>query len=128
MLYHFLTIFSYHKEVFNKKIDAIINEKFGPGITPVANLEERTLIAMVNTNPAMDYLAPLPENVIPVGGLHVRDTKPLPKVCDSSLNTEIRFNLHSSAHDHDFRNWKTLLILRKKGPCSFLLEPMSVQV
>lgn len=39
------------------------------------------LLALVNTNPAVDYLAPLPENVIPVGGLHIKDPKPLPKVC-----------------------------------------------
>lgn len=39
------------------------------------------LLALVNTNPAMDYLAPLSENVIPVGGLHIKDPKPLPKVC-----------------------------------------------
>lgn len=43
-------------------------------------LEERTAIALVSTHPVFDYPAPLPENVIPVGGLHIRDTKPLPEV------------------------------------------------
>lgn len=45
-----------------------------------ADLERRTLVTLVNTNPSFDYLAPLPENVIPVAGLHIKKTKPLPKV------------------------------------------------
>lgn len=43
-------------------------------------MEQRTAIAFVNTNPTFNIPAPLPENVIPVGGLQIGETKPLPKV------------------------------------------------
>lgn len=54
--------------------------KFGANLPSMTELEQRTAIAFVNTNPAVDHMAPLPENIIPIGGLHIRDTKPLPKV------------------------------------------------
>lgn len=66
--------------IFNPKLDKLVSEKFGPGYPTMTELEHRTAIAFVNTNPTFDAPAPLPENVIPVGGLHIRDTKPLPKV------------------------------------------------
>lgn len=61
-------------------LDAIVKETFGPEIPSVGDIERRTALALVNTNPAMDYLAPLPENVIPVAGVQIKDPKPLPKV------------------------------------------------
>lgn len=48
----------------------------------MSELEQRTAIAFVSTNPIYDYTQPLPENVIPVGGLHIRDPKSLPQVCN----------------------------------------------
>lgn len=51
----------------------------------MTELEQRTAIAFVNTNPTFNIPAPLPENVIPVGGLHIRDTKPLSKVWNDHL-------------------------------------------
>lgn len=57
-----------------------MKDKFGPDLPSISEIEQRTAIAFVNTNPAFDYKMPLPENVVPVGGLHIRDTKPLPKV------------------------------------------------
>lgn len=63
-----------------RDIDKLVEGKFGPGLPRMTEIEQRTAIALVNTNPAFDYLIPLPENVIPVGGLHIRDSKPLSKV------------------------------------------------
>lgn len=54
--------------------------KFGPGLPSISELQKRTAIALVSTHPIFDYSQPLLENVIPVGGLHIRDAKPLPKV------------------------------------------------
>lgn len=65
---------------FNVKLDTLVREKFGPGYPSMTELEQRTAIALVNTNPSFNIPMPLPENVIPVGGLHIRDTKPLPEV------------------------------------------------
>lgn len=66
--------------MFNPEIDEILQKKFGPETPTMTELEQKTAIAFVNTNPTFNIPAPLPENVIPVGGLHIRDTKPLPKV------------------------------------------------
>lgn len=60
--------------------DKLASKYFGHGIPTTSEIEQKMLLALVNTNPAMDYAAPLPENVIPVGGLHIKDPKPLPKV------------------------------------------------
>lgn len=64
----------------NPKLDKLATKYFGPDVPSIQTLEQRMLLALVNTNPAMDYQSPLPENVIPVGGLHIKDPKSLPKV------------------------------------------------
>lgn len=61
-------------------IDNLVKPYFGSNIPSTGELEQRISLVLVNTNPVMDYSAPLPENVIPVGGLHIRDPQPLPKV------------------------------------------------
>lgn len=61
-------------------VDKLGAKYFGFDFPSTKELERRTLVTLINTNPAMDYLAPLPENVIPVAGLHIKETKPLPKV------------------------------------------------
>lgn len=58
----------------------MVSEHFGPNLPSITELEQRTALAFVNTNPAMDYLIPLQENVIPVGGLHIEEPKPLSQV------------------------------------------------
>lgn len=50
-------------------------------------MEQRTAIALVNTNPVIDIPRPLPENVIPVGGLQLRDNKTLPKDLEEFINS-----------------------------------------
>ncbi|XP_031633767.1 uncharacterized protein LOC116347346 [Contarinia nasturtii] len=65
--------------VFNPKLDKLMKEKFGSNYPTITELEQRTAIAFVNTHPSYQVAAPLPENVIAVGGLHIRETKPLPK-------------------------------------------------
>lgn len=72
--------FSHRLLIFNPKIDEIQQRKFGLNIPTVTELERKTSIAFVNTNPTFNIPMPLPENVIPIGGMHIRDTKPLDKV------------------------------------------------
>lgn len=71
---------SHRATVFNPKIDEIQKKKFGTNCSSVTELEQKTAIAFVNTNPTFNIPMPLPENVIPIGGMHIRDTKPLEKV------------------------------------------------
>lgn len=46
----------------------------------MGDLEYKTVIALVNTHPAIDFPEPLPPNIIPVGGLQIKEGKPLAKV------------------------------------------------
>lgn len=43
-------------------------------------------IALISTHPTMDYVQPLPPNVIPIGGLQITEPKPLPNVRDFLLS------------------------------------------
>lgn len=61
-------------------VDNLAAKYFGFNAPSVRDMERHTAITLVNTNPAVDYKIPLPENVIPVAGVHIRETKPLPKV------------------------------------------------
>lgn len=61
-------------------VDKLVQPYFGSLVPSTGELERRISVVLVNTNPVMDYSAPLPENVIPVGGLHIKDPQPLPKV------------------------------------------------
>lgn len=58
---------------------------FGNDYPYMGDLEKKTLIALVNTHPSIDFPEPLSPNIIPVGGLQIKDPKPLPKVIFSSL-------------------------------------------
>lgn len=53
---------------------------FGENVPTIRELEKRTALAFVNTNPVLDHLIPLPENVIPVAGVHIKNPKPIPEV------------------------------------------------
>ncbi|XP_058456177.1 UDP-glucosyltransferase 2-like [Malaya genurostris] len=44
----------------------------------LGDLEKRAQVMLVNTNPVMDVLEPLPPNVIAVGGAHIKNPDPLP--------------------------------------------------
>lgn len=67
------------------ELDDATAEYFGPNYPSISEMERRTILALVNTNPVMDYPAPLQESIIPVGGLHIKETKPLSNVSSSIL-------------------------------------------
>lgn len=52
----------------------------------LGDIEKRSILALVNTDPAIEFSQPLPPSIIPVAGLQVRDPpNPLPKVSDIIL-------------------------------------------
>lgn len=57
-----------------------MTKHFGQDLPPISQIEKRATLALVNSNPILDNLGPKPDNVIPIGGMHVKDPKPLPKV------------------------------------------------
>lgn len=70
----------------------LVNKYFGSDIPSLAELEQRSCATFINSNPVLDYAAPLPENVIPVGGLHIKEANPLPKV-NTSLKSSVQFEI-----------------------------------
>ncbi len=66
--------------MFIPKLDKLFETTYGTKLPSIIELQEKTAIAFVSTTPVFDLPQPLPENVIPVGGVHIRDPKPLPKV------------------------------------------------
>lgn len=67
---------------------------FGPDYPRATDLELYTRLALVSTHPAIDFAEPLPPNVIPVGGLQIKEPKPLPKVINISV-TVTNFSLYT---------------------------------
>uniref|UniRef100_A0A8D8D8F3 UDP-glucuronosyltransferase 2B15 n=1 Tax=Culex pipiens TaxID=7175 RepID=A0A8D8D8F3_CULPI len=71
-----------------------------PDMPYLADLEQRTQLMLVNTNPALDALEPLPPNVIAIGGAHIKDPEPLPadleKFIASSRDGAVLFSLGSN--------------------------------
>lgn len=66
--------------MFIPKLDKIFETAFGSKLPSMIELQEKTALAFVSTAPVFDIPQSLPKNVIDVGGLHIRDPKPLPKV------------------------------------------------
>lgn len=61
----------------DKKVQARYKIKTLP---TVKELEQRTLLMLINTDNAVDYPEPTQPNMIQVGGLQIADAKPLPEV------------------------------------------------
>lgn len=58
----------------------------------IRELEQKTALAFVNTNPVMDYANSLPENVIPIAGVHIKEPKALPEVTQFEYIEEMNFS------------------------------------
>lgn len=52
---------------------------FGPDYPYLGDLEFKTSIVLVNSHPSIDFPEALPPNIIPVGGLQVKEPEPLPE-------------------------------------------------
>lgn len=64
-----------------------INKRyFGEDMMPIDQQEKRTLLAFVNINPALDESYPLSPNVIPIGGIQIKQPKSLPNDLDTFIN------------------------------------------
>uniref|UniRef100_A0A2C9GUN2 UDP-glycosyltransferases domain-containing protein n=1 Tax=Anopheles culicifacies TaxID=139723 RepID=A0A2C9GUN2_9DIPT len=61
------------------KLDAMVRERFAFENLPyIQDIERRTVLMLVNTNPTFDAPEPLAPNVIPIGGAHIKSPEPLP--------------------------------------------------
>lgn len=61
--------------------DRLVRKHLKMDFPYLGDIEKRSMLAFVNTHPAIDFPQPLPPNVIAVGGLQVKEpANPLPKV------------------------------------------------
>lgn len=112
------SIFSEWENSWNKGIDKLLEGKFGPDMPSISKIEKRTAIALISTHPIFDYTQPLPENVIPVGGLHIQDAKPLPKVNKKGYVYRIASFLNWLSK-HTFQELNDFIESSKKGTILF---------
>lgn len=103
-----MNVCSNYEYTHANRMTELLRSAFGPDVPSSNELQRRTSVAFVSTIPKFDYTRPLPENVIAVGGLHIRDPKPLPTVSGSNLNkfftVEIVLNLCISKHATGLRS------------------------
>uniref|UniRef100_A0A7G3B2B4 Putative udp-glucoronosyl and udp-glucosyl transferase n=1 Tax=Lutzomyia longipalpis TaxID=7200 RepID=A0A7G3B2B4_LUTLO len=84
--------FFYFYEYFHRKyvalpkIYSIIKDDF-PGLPALDELELQTLLALVNYSPAVHDPEPMLPNVVPIGGLHIKQAKNLPEEYLKILNS-----------------------------------------
>lgn len=80
--------------------DAIIKQIF-PNAPSAKDLQSSIRLLFINTNPLIQYKEPLMPNVIPVGGMQIQKSKPLPedlnRIVSKAKNGFILFSLGSNA-------------------------------
>lgn len=87
----------YRNYISLPKEDAIIKQHFGEHKFSPEELERNVSLLLCNTDPVLDYPNALPPNIIPVGGLHARPSRALPKemqkIMDEAKHGVILFSL-----------------------------------
>uniref|UniRef100_A0A182K6E0 UDP-glycosyltransferases domain-containing protein n=1 Tax=Anopheles christyi TaxID=43041 RepID=A0A182K6E0_9DIPT len=68
----------YRRYVFLPRMKQIAEQAFDFPLPDLTELEQRTLLMLTNSNPALDPAESMPPNVIPVGGLQIVNPKQLP--------------------------------------------------
>uniref|UniRef100_A0A182WKX5 UDP-glycosyltransferases domain-containing protein n=1 Tax=Anopheles minimus TaxID=112268 RepID=A0A182WKX5_9DIPT len=76
----------YRQYVFLPHMTRIAQQAFDFPLPDLTALEQKTLIMLTNSNPALDPPESMPPNVIPVGGLQIIDPQPLPPELDAFIS------------------------------------------
>ncbi|XP_017858841.1 PREDICTED: UDP-glucuronosyltransferase 1-3 [Drosophila arizonae] len=76
---HFHIANALHKYITEPATDALIRERFGPGLPPINEIVKNTSLMLINQHYSLSGSTPYTANVVEVGGLHVGPAKPLPK-------------------------------------------------
>lgn len=58
---------------------------FGSDLPYADELDQRAVLMLVNSNPAVDYPDSIPPNIIQVGGMQIKEAQPVPKDIDEFL-------------------------------------------
>ncbi|XP_053674712.1 UDP-glucosyltransferase 2-like [Anopheles nili] len=82
-----LTDMIYRNYVSNPRIDSMMREYFRYEDLPYApELHQRSKLMLVNIHYSIDFPEAYPPNAIPVGGLQIREPKPLPSEMELFVN------------------------------------------
>lgn len=74
----FFPLFRHRRYFMVPKINAMAQKRFNRTDLPyLGDLEKHTALMLVNTHPLIEVFEPLPPNIITVGGLHIKEPKPL---------------------------------------------------
>ncbi|XP_055623108.1 uncharacterized protein LOC129766560 [Toxorhynchites rutilus septentrionalis] len=106
----------YRKFYIMPKVDQQARTKFKYSDMPyLEDLEQRSQIMLVNTNPIMNALEPLPPNVIAVGGAHIKDPTPLPEKLENfirgSAKGAVLFSLGSNVRSDKMDKQRQLMFI-----------------
>ncbi|XP_054285629.1 UDP-glycosyltransferase UGT5-like isoform X1 [Macrosteles quadrilineatus] len=74
-----------YRFVYNPRSERIAQKMFGDSLPPLEVLARNTSLLMVNTHHALHGPRPLSPQVVEIGGIHVKEPKPLDKELDSWL-------------------------------------------
>lgn len=90
---------SYREMLAVPALDEIARKLFGPDYPSASKLEQLTQLALVSSHPAITHVEPLPPNVISVGGLQIKDPRPLEEVCSFYSLWETLLSIRSFSLD-----------------------------
>ncbi|XP_068083563.1 UDP-glycosyltransferase UGT5 [Anabrus simplex] len=114
MLLHTFVLLSrrfYHMPLQQKLADNF----FGKSIPPLTEIEKNISLVMVNIHHSLDYPRPMLPSLIPVGGLHIKPSKPLPKdiqkYLDDAKEGAIFFSLGTNVRSDKLTPDKRQMIL-----------------
>ncbi|XP_055843263.1 UDP-glycosyltransferase UGT5-like [Episyrphus balteatus] len=82
----FMADTAYRRMVFVPRVDDLVRPYFSSNMSYLGDISKHTAIALVNSHPAINFVEPLPPNVIEVGGMQMLEPKPLPKDLEEFLN------------------------------------------
>uniref|UniRef100_A0A182W7F2 UDP-glucuronosyltransferase n=1 Tax=Anopheles minimus TaxID=112268 RepID=A0A182W7F2_9DIPT len=89
-----------HEVYMHPEADRIVRKLY-PDAPPTQTFYKNVRLSLSNVNPIIQYKEPMMPNMIPVGGLQIMPSKPLPddlrKVVESANNGFILFSLGSNA-------------------------------
>ncbi|XP_058834814.1 UDP-glucosyltransferase 2-like [Topomyia yanbarensis] len=97
----YMTDYLFRTIISNPKLDKMVREYFQYDDMPyVPDMDRLTKVILVNAHYSIDFPEPAPPNLIPVGGLQIKEPKPLPKDLENFIlagkNGAVLFSLGSN--------------------------------
>ncbi|KMY90878.1 UDP-glycosyltransferase UGT5 [Drosophila simulans] len=114
--FHFHTVNSLYNMITQPATDALIGQRFGPGLPPINEIVKNTSLMMINQHYALTGPRPYAPNVIEVGGLQVGPIKPLPQhlldLLDRSPNGVIYISWGSMVNSNTLPSAKRMALFQ----------------